>query len=207
MTRWRDGRKFHDGCDCLPVLVLDGKPWAGQKESEALYARWRQYTWDGSRMKADQFGEWSKAIAAGKIDPRDYSPLKVSGPVGKIVLNGVTPKAHELVTYETLKGLGHNVELRPVSRKEGVKSADCWVDGSLVEVKAPQGGGRSTVRDLLREGSRQAATVVVDLHRTELPLDQAIAQSEDALRRYNRLYEVVLISKNRKIVRRLRGEL
>ena len=48
--------------------------------------------------------------------------------------------------------------------------------------------------------------VIVDLHRTALSLDEAIVQAEDALRRYSRLQEVILIAKDCEIVRRIRGD-
>lgn len=57
---------------------------------------------------------------------------------GKIIPNWVKAAAYEQATYDFLASLGHTVELEPVSNIDGVTSADCWVDGVLVEEKHPK---------------------------------------------------------------------
>lgn len=89
MTR-RDGRRYHDGCDCIPVLVVEGKPWVGQAEQEALYKEWKKHTWVDGKPGPDQWGKWKGAVAAGEVDPRTYSPVVGNKDtvenVGKMVL-------------------------------------------------------------------------------------------------------------------------
>lgn len=89
MTR-RDGRRYHDGCDCIPVLVVEGKPWVGQAEQKALYGEWKKHTWVDGKPGPDQWERWKKAVAAGKVDPRTYSPAvgnkNTVENVGKMVL-------------------------------------------------------------------------------------------------------------------------
>ena len=34
----RDGRRYHDNCDCVARLVIEGEDWEGKRESEALFA-------------------------------------------------------------------------------------------------------------------------------------------------------------------------
>lgn len=70
VVRRRDGRRYHDNCDCVAVLVVHGQPWEGQAEYEALEQAWRTHA--GSK---DQFKNWSRAVSGGKVDPRKYSPF------------------------------------------------------------------------------------------------------------------------------------
>lgn len=100
---------------------------------------------------------------------------------------------------------GHTVELKSVSNIDGVTSADFWVDGVLVEVKAPKGSSKNTVYDLIRKGSRQSPIVIIGLHRCPLSVDEVESQTLDALRRYGRLEVVFAIEKSKNIRRWKRG--
>ncbi|WP_288858150.1 ADP-ribosyltransferase [uncultured Corynebacterium sp.] len=76
VVRRRDGRRYHDGCDCVPVLVVEGQPWEGQQQAEALYEQWAKHTTRNGHTVRDQFGQWSKAVASGEVDPAAYSPFR-----------------------------------------------------------------------------------------------------------------------------------
>lgn len=39
-----DGRRFHDGCDCLVVAVFDRSSWAGKAQSDRLSQLWQEST-------------------------------------------------------------------------------------------------------------------------------------------------------------------
>lgn len=75
VIRRRDGERYHDDCDCIPVLVVDGRPWEGEQEATDLYALWKEYTWRDGRPGPAQWADWKAAIAAGDFDPRKYSPF------------------------------------------------------------------------------------------------------------------------------------
>lgn len=75
VVRRRDGRRYHDGCDCIPVLVVDGEPWEGQAEADVLFSQWREHTWDVDRPSSSQFREWSNLIRSGELDTRKFSPF------------------------------------------------------------------------------------------------------------------------------------
>lgn len=75
VIRRRDGRRYHDGCDCIPVLVVDGKPWEGEKEADALYAHWREQTWAGDKPSSAQFRKWAEFISSGGLNTTEYSPF------------------------------------------------------------------------------------------------------------------------------------
>lgn len=205
VVRRRDGRRYHDGCDCIPVLVVDGEPWEGQAEAEALYSRWREITWENGRIAPNQFKKWQQAVSAGQLDSKLYSPLEgqTSDWKSLITLNGVKPFRHEMVTYEFLAQKGHTIEVKPVADSDNVKSADAWIDGVLTEIKSPVGNGKGTVIQLLRDAKKQSSNVIVDLHRTEMPMSKALEQVDQALKRYDELEQVTVISQDKQeVVRR-----
>lgn len=47
--------------------------------------------------------------------------------------------------------------------------------------------------------------MIIDLHRTELALEEAIAQVDRAQAQYDRVQEVIIISQDNRVVRRKRG--
>lgn len=44
VTRRRDGRAYHNNCDCVARLVVEDHPWEGQEEADRLYDLWRKST-------------------------------------------------------------------------------------------------------------------------------------------------------------------
>lgn len=71
----KDGRRYHDGCDCIPVLVVDGEPWEGQKQATLLSELWQAQTWEGGKPASDQFKRWTEFIAGGGFSAAKYSPF------------------------------------------------------------------------------------------------------------------------------------
>lgn len=41
-VRKRDGRAYHDHCDCVAVLVFQGQPWEGEEQYKRLEAEWNK---------------------------------------------------------------------------------------------------------------------------------------------------------------------
>lgn len=74
--RRKDGRAYHDNCDCVARLVVDGRPWEGQAEAEALYARWLQVTYKDGKLAPDAVSLWRKHVR--KLPPeqlKKFSPI------------------------------------------------------------------------------------------------------------------------------------
>ncbi|WP_368918201.1 hypothetical protein [Corynebacterium striatum] len=129
VTRRRDGRKYHDHCDCQGVLVFKGYSWEGEEQYRKLEAAW---------MESDK-GDGSAATLARFNQKIAETPGGVQGVLdgaGRLVLNGLRPKSHERVTFERLVRRGHVVEVLPVSTEEKVRTPDILVDGVPTEVKA-----------------------------------------------------------------------
>lgn len=198
VTRRRDGRKYHDHCDCQGVLVFKGYSWEGEEQYRKLEAAW---------MESDK-GDGSAATLARFNQKIAETPGGVQGVLdgaGRLVLNGLRPKSHERVTFERLVRRGHVVEVLPVSTEEKVRTPDILIDGVPTEVKAPEGNSKGTVVQLLRKGRNQSKELVVDLHRSELPMEEALRQVEEAMRRYTDIRTVTIISRAGVFERRSRG--
>ncbi|WP_368918908.1 hypothetical protein [Corynebacterium striatum] len=69
----------------------------------------------------------------------------------------------------------------------------------------PEGNSKGTVVQLLRKGRNQSKELVVDLHRSELPMEEALRQVEEAMRRYTDIRTVTIISRAGVFERRSRG--
>lgn len=83
VTRRKDGRRYHDGCDCRAVLVVEGKPWNGQAAYEKLEAQWNQVA--GDLTGYDQWKAWQHSYrgTVPGIDlrlPRRGGKLMASAP-------------------------------------------------------------------------------------------------------------------------------
>lgn len=74
--RRKDGRSYHDNCDCVSRLVVDGRPWEGQAEADALYSRWKSVAYDGGTLAPDALSRWAKHVR--KMSPaalKKFSPI------------------------------------------------------------------------------------------------------------------------------------
>lgn len=185
-TRESVGRskKFHDNCRCLGIEVT--RPSDLPRINQELGELWRSTGNEAafkSALESRRSGSWAHRIT-------NKHAVKV--------------KAHEQVTYETLARAGRRVEIRAASTVEGQKSADLYLDGILTEVKAPEGKGKGTVVQLVREGRKQAKNIVIDLHRTEMSDEEALRQVDEAMGRYSDVESVLLITHEHEFIERRR---
>lgn len=73
-TRRKDGGRYHDGCDCIAVLVVEGQPWPGQKEYERLQEQWGTATEDLSG--SDMWEAWRLHYESGIPDVTLRAPRR-----------------------------------------------------------------------------------------------------------------------------------
>lgn len=108
---------------------------------------------------------------------------------------------HEKVTADTLAENGYYVEFRQASNREGEHSADCFINGELWELKAPNGKKLSIIAVNLRRGKKQARLIVFDSQRIkELP-DAAVERELRAkIELIKEIDCIKFISKRRKII-------
>lgn len=57
----RDGRRYHDGCDCLVVPIFDRRDWPGREQAEDLYRFWLRST--RGKSGKDAINAFRRALA------------------------------------------------------------------------------------------------------------------------------------------------
>jgi hypothetical protein len=111
-----------------------------------------------------------------------------------------SPEAHELYTAERLRRAGFTVEFLP--RADDAKSPDALVGGESWEFKAPFGSGSGTITQAVRYARDQSPRIIIDLARSPHTVEEAVRQVDAALRRYDRIDVVLLITRDGEIVER-----
>ncbi len=119
---------------------------------------------------------------------------------GKLKQNGVHLEEHEYKTVKLLLSLGYNIELQPPNQTKNTRSADLWMNGVLWEMKAPEGGGKNTVRHNLERAKKQSQNVIIDLHRCKLSDEQAIKELKHHFKLSKRFKRMKIITKSREIL-------
>ena len=108
---------------------------------------------------------------------------------------------HEKVTAETLAKMGYYVEFRPISNKKGEHTADCYINGELWELKAPNGKKIQIIKNNLRRGKKQCDKIVFDSHRIKNLPDKAVERELRArLNDFGEINKIMFINKRRKSV-------
>ncbi|WP_404392807.1 hypothetical protein [Humibacillus xanthopallidus] len=110
------------------------------------------------------------------------------------------PEAHELYTAERLRRAGFELEFLP--RSNDAKSPDALIRGAPWEFKSPVGSGSGTVVQAVRFARDQSPRIVIDLARSPLSLEEALRQVDLAIRRYDRIDVVLVITRGGEIVER-----
>jgi hypothetical protein len=105
-------------------------------------------------------------------------------------------QAHERETVRRLRALGHDVTPLVASNEENTKTPDSLLDGELWEMKSPKGAGPHTIDKQLRRASHQSARLVLDLARTSLDDDEAIAEAHRKLVYRVKIERVLVLRKD-----------
>lgn len=174
----RDGRRYHDNCDCTAVMVVKGKPWDGQEQYEALQDLWYsadsqptdEEIYNGLLSTQERF--YHRYRREQQIPPHPGITLDQNEKGSAVVIppdvlaevddggdrswlanmsadiGAHQPESHEWKTFIRLAQNGHHVHLRKVS---DLTSPDVWLDGVLTECKAPKGGSKNTIANNFKE--------------------------------------------------------
>lgn len=176
-TRRADGRRYHDGCDCRAVLVIEGQPWEGEEEYRRLEAAWREATWEDGRPVDNQWNRWRQYVSTGELNFHDFSPFergsappklgnvsrKGSKRVVKSALVGANPSGDKdncvrCTNAWAMRKLGYDVVAAPGQpRQSAAESTATWKDANGSSPKWRSSDRRSgglawpRVRDELEE--------------------------------------------------------
>ena len=96
--------------------------------------------------------------------------------------------------------MGKDVELLPPVQAKHTNSADMWMDGILWEMKAPEGGGKNTIKHSLERAKRQSRNIIIDLHRCKLDDNQAVKELKHHFGLSKRFQRMKIITKSREIL-------
>lgn len=115
---------------------------------------------------------------------------------GKIIPNGVSLEKHENDTVVYFTNLGEDIELIPPAKTTGSKKADFIMNGLEWEMKSPQSNGARTMEHAVRSASKQSENIIIDLRRSKLDDDRAIAQIKFHASKRTNIKRLIVITKN-----------
>jgi hypothetical protein len=139
----------------------------------------------------------------GQADVRDSNDSGLYDPVsgGRIdVSRSGSLHPHELDTAQRLMRAGHHIEFLPPSGTS--RTPDVEMDGVGWELKSPTGSGKETIVQEVRRGRGQSSRLVIDLARTPLSVEAALAQVDQALRRYDGIEAIRIITRDGQLIER-----
>lgn len=115
---------------------------------------------------------------------------------GKIIPNGVSLEKHENDTVVYFTSIGENIELIPPDKIAGSKKADFSMNGLEWEMKSPQSNGARTMEHAVRSASKQSENIIIDLRRSKLDDDRAIAQIKFHASKRTNIKRLIVITKD-----------
>jgi hypothetical protein len=108
---------------------------------------------------------------------------------GKIIIpDGVDVWPHELESAKILIRYGHTVEFLKAIDQKGKQTADCLIDGSTWEMKAPKASSIKAVERNLKRGKWQSCRIVFDSRRMKYVPDKAIER--ELMKRFAEIKEI-----------------
>ena len=86
---------------------------------------------------------------------------------------GAKPKPHELTTAIALANAGYNI--RFISNNKTIGMADCYVNNTIFEIKAPEGKSTACIeRNLRKAVNHQSGNIIIDSFRVKNIQDRSI---------------------------------
>lgn len=114
--------------------------------------------------------------------------------------NGVHLTEHEWATVKMFLNNGKSIELIPPMGGNKVRTPDMQMDSIIWEIKAPEGGGKNTIRHNLERAKNQSRNIIIDLRWCRLRDEQAIRELEQRFQLSKRFRRMKIITKMEKIL-------
>ncbi len=113
---------------------------------------------------------------------------------------GAKPKPHEYFTAEALADAGYNVRFIPSSID--ICMADCYINDTLFELKAPEGRTIDSIeRNLRKAVNHQSPNIVLDSARVKRLRDSNIQNFLlGRLRRRHGIQRILFVNRKRKVI-------
>lgn len=119
---------------------------------------------------------------------------------GLYITNGVILQPHEQKTVNFLLASEYDVELIPLSQKEGEHTADIKMCGVAWEMKAPKGEEKWVIKNTIQHASHQAENIIIDLFRIKVYERRCLSELQRYFNMSKRIKRMKVITKSRKIL-------
>lgn len=113
---------------------------------------------------------------------------------------GARPKPHEYFTAEALADAGYSVRFIPGNAN--MSTADCYINNTIFELKAPEGTSIKCVeRNLRKAVNHQSPNVVIDSFRIKNIHDRSIQNYLiECLKRRHGVQRAIFVNRKREVV-------
>ncbi len=113
---------------------------------------------------------------------------------------GAKPKPHEYITAEALADSGYNVRFIPSNINIGM--ADCYINNTIFEIKAPEGKTTTCVeRNLRKAVDHQSPNIVIDSFRMKNIQDRSIQSFLiERLKRRHGVRRIIFVNRKREAI-------
>ena len=131
-----------------------------------------------------------------KNNPRPYLHCR-----GKVIReNGAKPKPHEYVTAEALADVGFIVRFIP--SKTNIGMADCYINNTIFEMKAPEGRTVDCIeRNLRKATDHQSSNIIIDSFRIKNIQDRSVQSFLiERLKRKHGVSRIIFVNRKREVV-------
>ena len=114
--------------------------------------------------------------------------------------SGARPKPHEYTTAEALADAGYNVRFIP--SKAHIGMADCYINNTLFEIKAPEGKTTDCIeRNLRKAVDHQSANIVLDSFRMKNIQDRSVQSFlAERLKLRHGIQRIIFVNRKRKVI-------
>ena len=129
---------------------------------------------------------------------KNPKPLTIKGTVTRE--GGAKPKPHEYITAEALADSGYNVRFIP--RNTSIGMADCYINNTIFEIKAPEGKTTACIERNLRKAlDHQSPNIVIDSFRMKNVQDKSIQSFLlERLRRRHGIQRIIFVNRRRQAI-------
>lgn len=113
---------------------------------------------------------------------------------------GAKPKPHEYFTAEALADAGYNVRFIPSSIN--ISMADCYINNTIFEIKAPEGRSVDCIERNLRKAlHHQSSNIVIDSFRIKNLRDHSIQSFLlERLRYRHGIQRIIFVNRKREVI-------
>lgn len=114
--------------------------------------------------------------------------------------NGARAKFHEMITAEALADFGYDVRFLPSNVNMG--AADCYVNNTIFEIKAPEGKTTDCVERNIRKAlDHQSPNIIIDSFRMKNIQDRSVQSFlAERLGRRHGIRRIIFVNRKREVV-------